>query len=760
MNSGAVIHITNPFRPYVDRTIDWLPEPITVRGWLDSKGIKEFDVPTVCIVNGQTVMRADWTDTEIGPDQACVFMALPADGGGKKNPLATLLTIAVLLAGNVVGGVVAGAIGGTLGGVIGGVATGLVVFGGTALISAIVPAPSARAGELRAPSEGSPTYSLEGQANAARLGAPIPEQFGRHKIYPDLIAREPWTRFFSNKQYLYQAHCLGVGEFDVEQIRIGDTDIGNFKEITYEIVLPGQAATLFNVNVIPRPEVSGQELLATNEQTGTEYIGPFILNPVGTVATNVQFDVVAPGGIGRANGTGGIDTLTASFVFEHREIDDDDQPIGSWIALTPQAMSAADFTAKRDTYGFGLPAGSGRFEVRARRTDERETDPQSRHQVYWTGLKAAVEGPNSFADVTLLLVQMLATDNLSSRNSRLVNVTQTRKLPVWDGGSSSWSAPAATSSIVWASAYIAKSAGELSDDRLVLDELAELDATLAARGDYFNGRFDRPGTVWDGVQTVTRCGRTVPTQPGGVLRLIRDEPQATPAIMFGPRNIVDGSFRTSWIMPSEDTADAVTVEFFNAKGWKWDEVTGAVAGSTADKPARVTLLGCTDEAHAQREADAMAHDNRYRRMVIEFETEMDGMLPSYGDEIRVTAELLRWGVGGDVEAWDPDANVLTLTEVVSFTDGVPHYLALRARDGSVGGKVEVTAGPQANQVMPVGSLPLVPYTGGDEERTYFGFGSDLEGWSGSCRVIGLEAREAGARVAVLAVREDSRAHPN
>ncbi len=760
MTAGAVVHIKNPFDPFQDRRVERVTDRLTVRQWLDLNGIEEFDQATVCIINGVGVMRDEWALTTIGPNVVCVFMALPLDGGGKKSPFAALLTIAVLVAGNVAGGALAAALGETaFARVAGGLLTGLIVAGGSALVSALVPPPSPSLADARSPPAASPTYTLQGQGNSARLGAVIPEQFGLVKVFPDLIAREPWTEFVGNEQFLHQAHCMGVGEFDIEQVRIADTDIANFKEITTEIVAPGQPAALFDVNVIPRPEVTGQELVGTNEQAGgEEFLGPFILNPVDTVANQVQVDVIAPGGMGLAD-AGVITSLTAGFRFEVQQIDDDDQPVGAWIAMPFENIQGNDFTAIRETFTYTLPAGD-RFQVRGRRTNSRNTAPEARHQIYWSGLKAFVDGPDTFADVTLLMVKMRATDNLSSSNSRLVNVTATRKLPVWDDQTESWTAPQATSSIVWASAYIAKTAGELDDSRLPLEEFAALDAKLAGRTDFCNGRFDAAGTVWEALHTVARCGRAVPTQPGGLLRLVRDEPQAVPTAMFGPRNIIDGSFKVAWMLPDDDSTDAVTLRFFNARTWKWDEVTGMVAGSAASKLADVTMPFITDRAHALREAEAMAHDHRYRRVVSEFETEMDGMLPTYGDEIAVTAELLRRGIGGDVTEWDAEAGILTLSEEVSFTEGEDHYLALRARDGSVAGKVLVTAGPKADQVIPQAALPIEPYTGGDEERTYFAFGAGLEGWADNYRVTKLEARQAGARVAITAVREDSRAHPN
>ncbi len=95
-----------------------------------------------------------------------------------------------------------------------------------------------------------------------------------------------------------------------------------------------------------------------------------------------------------------------------------------------------------------------------------------------------------------------------------------------------------------------------------------LDQTWAGRGDEFNGIFDSSMTVWEALNRIARCGRAVPVLQGGIVRIFRDAAQTLPIAMFGPRNIVKGSFKIQYIMPGEETADSVTVTFFNARTWK------------------------------------------------------------------------------------------------------------------------------------------------------------------------------------------------
>ena len=142
-----------------------------------------------------------------------------------------------------------------------------IAFVGSALVNVLIPPPKPSAvtssfGSAPAPS---PTYSLQAHGNHARLAQPIPVIYGRHLVFPDLAAT-PWAEHADNDQYLHQLHCIGQGQYDLEQVRIEDTPIASFEEIETEIVPPGGAVTLFETDVVNAPEVAGQELIGANDR--------------------------------------------------------------------------------------------------------------------------------------------------------------------------------------------------------------------------------------------------------------------------------------------------------------------------------------------------------------------------------------------------------------------------------------------------------------------------------------------------------------
>ena len=757
---GTVVMLHNPFRLEAEREAIAVAEPLSIRAWLVVQGIEEFDHPTICLRNGSPVLRGRWDDTFIAENDMVVFVPLPqGGGGGGKNPLRTILMLAVMVAAPYLGGLIAGAIGVTS--TIGiSLITAGVALVGTTLVNVLLPPP-----KPAAPSFGkgvpspSPTYSLQAQGNQARLTQPIPVVYGRHRVYPDLAAT-PWAEYDGNEQYLHQLHCIGQGEHEVERIRIEDTPIASFEEIETELVAPGGAVTLFETDVVTAPEIAGQELIGVNDREAGEdgWVGPFTVNPAGTRATGIGIDVVMPRGLYYAADDGSLEARTVEWQVEARAIDDDGEATGGWIAVASESVTAAENTPQRKSYRYALDAG--RYEVRVRRTNDKSGDARAGHVIHWGGLKAYLDDPPAFGGVTLLAVRMRATDNLSQRSARMINCIVTRKLPVWDP-EAGWSEPRATRSLASAFADAARSryGAGLDDARIDLEALHALDAVWQSRGDRFDAVFDQSLTVWEALTRIARCGRALPFLRGGILRIARDAPRTLPVALFGPRNIVRGSFRVQYVMPGEDTADAVTVTYFSERTWTPDEVVAALPDSAteaADKPATVDLFGCTGAEQAMREGLYMAAANRYRRRIVTFRTELEGLIPTYGDLIAITHDLPRWGQGGEVVA--VDGWTLTLSEPLEWdadTAERAHYLALRRRVGSLSGPWPVEPGGDERTVVLSEDPDPEPYTGAEEERTHFAFGPG-EAWGLRARVMAVRPR--GEQVEITAVGEDARVH--
>ena len=735
MLAHAVI-VRDPFNPALSREFRELTEPAQISA-LAIPG----DSPFIILRNGVAVLRADWEDQIMEGDVFAVVV-LPQDGGGGgSNPLTTILRLAVV--------VVATVYGGPLGGVAGSwgqvAASAAIMVAGNMLINALIPPPTLPSAQQQSQmAAASPTYSLQAQGNTARLDSAIPEHFGRLRVFPDFGAL-PYVEYAGNEQYLYSLLCIGRGSYDVEAVQIEDSPVSSFSEIEYEIIPPGGTLTKFPANVATSGEVSGQELLLG------AYIGPFAANAAGTLANFLGFDVVLPRGLYYANDNGTLSTVSLTVQCECRPIDDNGVPTGdgSYTVLGTTTYSFATTTPQRASIRYTV--AQGRYQARMTRTDTKQTDTRYGHEVVWAGLRAYLPETRDFGDVTLLAMRMRASNNLSQQSSRKVNVIATRKLPLWNG--STWSEPTATSRIDAAFAYICKVV--IPDSRIDLAGLLALNTVWAARGDTFDGRFDNAVSLWEALIKIAGAGRAKPFMQGGIVRVSRDSEQSFPVALFSMRNILRGSFSVHYLMPTEETADAVETAYFDRNYWAPRRVLSKLAGSSALKPVKVDLFGVTDRNQAFREGVYQAACNRYRRKIIKFSTEMEGFIPSFGDLIAISHDMPQWGQFAEVLSYDAELLILTVSEPLVFTTGT-HYVGLRKRDGSISGPWPVTAGNNEYQVVFSSALDFTPYTGLNEERTHVVFGPG-ETWRQPAKVISVKPRGLYA-VEIECVNEDVSVH--
>lgn len=692
-SAPIVVWPRNPFQS-AERDMCRMAPGSTVADWMRMQAIDEFPLPTICLVNGQPLLRRDWAIRPLAMQDVVVLVSLPGGGGGGggSNPLRAVLSIAVMVmapyaaaglmgygfgaAGLAAAQAAMGAIGFSL------VAAGVSMVG-MALVNALVPLPSMNVPTAQVGQSPSPTYSLQAQGNAARLQQPVPVIYGHHRVFPDFGAM-PYTEYADNDQFLYQLLVIGQGEYVIHDIRIDDTPVRYFEEIETLIIPPGGQNTLFNHDVVTASEVAGQEIWAVGDpnapqepvnpddpsstDTQGEQIGPFAVNPPQTQIDTIGVDIMLPRGLFYANDSGSQDAKTVRWQVRARPVDDNGVP-GAWITLAAEeTISAASSDVIRRSYLYAVTPG--RYEVQVSRLDTKDMSARAGHELRWDGLRGYLVNPQLPAGITFLAMRLRATSNLSMRSSRQVNCLVTRKLPIWvpPGGqiyvprfmdwlfgktyrtsSGEWTTyTVATNSIAWAFADAVRAdyGAKLGDDRIDLTTLAQMDATWTARGDAFNAVFDQKITVWEALTRIARCGRAVPILQGGVVRLLRDEPKTLPVARFTTANIVKGSFKLQYVMPGEETADAVTVEYFNPTTWKPDEVTVSLPGSAEDNPAMVNLFGCTSQAQAMREGKYIAAANRYRRRLITFRTEMEGLIPTFGDLIAISHDMPAQGIEG------------------------------------------------------------------------------------------------------------------
>ncbi len=738
----------NPFRPRMISV--QAGESLTaLADQLDLSGLR-------CQINAEDIPPIAWATRRLEAGEHCVFYAHLQGGGGGSNPLRAILMIAVAVAaGPLAGAIAPGLAAGSLG--FSALQIGITVAG-AALVSAILPPPDFSAASPNFGANGlaapSPTYSLQAQGNQARLGQPIPVIYGRHIVYPDFAAT-PWTVFDEqDEQYLHQLLVIGQGDYDIEAMRIEDSPLSSFDGVETEIIPPDGRVTLFDPHIIQASEVVGQEALSSSDDGG--WLGPFAANPAGTQATKIGIDIVAPRGLFFANNQGNLENKSLSFEAAARTIDADGKATGNWRRLGRHNLSAAKNKPVRRSYSYSV--AQNRYEVRFRRLDTRDTRARVGHDLRWAGLKATLTDQSNFGGVTLLAVKMRATDQLSNRSARLINVIAQRRIPKWTkkGG---WSTSKATASPAWALADLARNSiygAGLPERRLDLEGLAAWAATCASTGDEFNGVFDTSLSFHQAAQRIARCGLAAPIQQNGTLSIIRDETRTIPTAMFTPRNIVKGSCSIRFNLPTEHSPDGVEAEYFDRKNWARKTITVGLGEASPKQPAKIQLFGVTDKKQAQRLAFHSAAETRYRRITVVFRTEMEGLIPHFGDLIALSHPVLVASQGGEIVRWDSKTQIATVSEALPLewdAEDETWLIALRKPNGAPSGDHPVRRVGE-DQLRIIGKIDFPIYTGGQRERTHYSIGPG-QAFDLKARVIKIMPR-ANLQVEITAVNDDDR----
>ena len=194
-----------------------------------------------------------WKTRKLNDGELLRFRLLPAGGGGGggKNPLRTILTVIVAVAAVAVSAMVGGwALGVSAltkmtatGLSLNAAGTALVAMSGLAvstigmvLVNAIAPIKAPTLGGLgSATRDESQVYGLSAGQNPINQWGRVPVPLGRGRFAPPKAA-SPYTVNSGDDQYLHELLCIGIGDLEVSDIKIGTTAIEEFVDVEYELL--------------------------------------------------------------------------------------------------------------------------------------------------------------------------------------------------------------------------------------------------------------------------------------------------------------------------------------------------------------------------------------------------------------------------------------------------------------------------------------------------------------------------------------------
>lgn len=701
MRLDAPVRLVAATRPFSTARVDReVPAGATLAEMVEGAGVDLALIPNAHVWLTRDDAAADavyvpidnWRRVRPKPGTVVTVRVAPSGGGGKKNPLRTILTIAVLAASIAAPGLIfTSAFLATTGGALAGAAlsagVGLV---GSLLVNAIVPPPRPKLGSLSGTDRrDSPTLSIAGARNRADPYGPVPIVLGRHLVVPPYAA-QPYTELVGADQYLRLLFCCGYGPLTIEDIKIGETAIADFDDVETEIRAGADDDD-------PRKLYSDGNSVAEDPLTvALTSAGGWQSRTSGLNADELSVDITFDQGLVEFTDSGGRTPRTVTVELAYSPTGEDD-----WTAVKTWTVTENRTSAVR--LGHRWTVTTGQYDVRLRRTTADTDSTQIFDRVVWTCLRTirAVD-PIQLPGMATIAVRIRATEQLSGIIDQLSCVA-TRIALDWDAEEETWTEqetrnPAAQYRYLLQGPFNHRA---LADSRLALTNLEAWHEDCADKGWSCDAVIDFSGTLKSLLDDVAAAGRAAFALIDGKYGVVRDVEQTVPVQMFTPRNSWDFRGEKAFL----DRPHALKIRFIDEDaGWRQGERIVYADGYSAANATRFE----TGDRWGVTDSDLIWKHGRYDLAALELRPELfslscgvEHIVCTRGDLVRVAHDAIAVGLAwGRVKSLtlneDGDATAMTLDETVGMEADKSYAVQIRKSDGTeLARTLETAAGQSA-----------------------------------------------------------------
>ncbi len=287
-------------------------------------------------LDGEHIPRENWARTRPKAGTVLTFRAVPMGGGGGKNPLRTILSLALTAVMPQLGAGLLGAFGATAGSLAGKfLTTGLGIVGKLAL-NALAPPGRPR---FSAQKE-SQTLFIQGAQNRAQPFGRVPRVLGRHRFVPPFGAL-PYTETVGSDQYLRLLFVWGYGPLKITDLKIGETPLSAFEGVEIETRegYPDDAPLTLYSNSVLQNDLGA----AATQSTG------YIVRTTEAEADEIGVDITLPRGLVKFGGGGGRLSTSVRVEVQYALAGTNDWSAGS-EDFTPHAARDISLASKPAAY--------------------------------------------------------------------------------------------------------------------------------------------------------------------------------------------------------------------------------------------------------------------------------------------------------------------------------------------------------------------------------------------------------------------------
>ena len=565
------------------------------------------------------------------------------------------------------------------GGAVGGgfLAAAAVYVAGSIIINKVLAPAVVDPGALR-DIRSSPTYSLAGGRNRARMYEPIGLLFGELQVAPD-YASIPYTWFEGDDQYQYAIFHAGINCASVAGLKIGQTPIASYSDVTTRTAgISGMTDEELhgwsNVDA-----VSGAQL----ENTGTP-AWVTRTSSSNTVVLQADFE----GSLYAINADGSLAARSMTVSGEYRLL-----PSGSFLpffdgASTTVVITNASTKPLRRTYSKTVDAGQ--YEIRFRKDTLDVQGSSEVNIVSWNQLKSVQLDTGTYGGMGRLGLKIQASGQLNGALDELRWTATAKSMPYWNGSiwttattrANGLSNPGAQILLFARGIYDDDSnliAGlGLDDAQIDIESLQGFMERCAAKSFTFDYLFDSPMSCQEILDAMAAVGMGAIAWPSGKLGVVWAAEDQPVEGVVNMATIKARSFQVNY--QTAETADGIEYAYFDRdRDFKWRtlRVVDPSAASSLN-PARISSIGVTSEAHAAVLARFHLAQSVFQRKDIGFDTDLEHLTYRRMSVLALTHDVTQWGYGGRLVSAVDDAGYLTLTLDAEVPPGDgSRYIGLR-----------------------------------------------------------------------------------
>lgn len=490
----------------------------------------------------------------------------PHGGKGGKNPLRTIIGLAISFAAPYAAGAILGtslAATAAFGSITyGTLLSGALTMVGNLAMNALIPtakpkAPSLSGGGSKVGE--SQTYFIQGARNRLLPFGNVPEVLGTHRIVPPQGA-QPYTEVSADIVYSRQLFVNSLGKILVKEEKLGDTPLNAYEGVTFE--------NFFNGNLSDPSTIIPARVMPNDLNITLERMGDYSVVVTAQDTDEVIIQISFPQGLYETDeGEGEIQRLWVDYDIRYRP-----EEGGEYVSVPYHLERTANF-AFAIAHRFQMPArGQYRFEIRNR---TQEFDSVSlgygANEMIWVGLQSFQnESPvKANYPVSGKALRIKGTKQLSGAVDDY-NCVATRLLPDWDGND--WVDDQPTSNPASIARYLLTSPfsfDPLDGDEYDSETLEDWHAFCVENGFTYNAYLDYDADLEELLAEVAAAGRASFTIIDNKYTLIIDRPTNRVVNHISQRK----SYNYSYTRSFSKEVHALRVPFINSeKGYVQDEV--------------------------------------------------------------------------------------------------------------------------------------------------------------------------------------------